>query len=130
MSQKIRSFHDLDVYRNTYADSLTILREIIPKLPSEEKYNLADQLRRSCMAIPALIAEGYAKKHHKKAFAKYLDDANGECNEIIVHLSYCKDIYQKIINIRLLEKLIKNYDKSARQIYRLSCVWKNFSREK
>jgi len=41
----IRSFKDLDVYNNLYQASLTVLREILPKLPEEEKYNLKDQRR-------------------------------------------------------------------------------------
>lgn len=83
----IRNFLDLDVYQNLYKASIIVLKEIIPNLPESEKYNLADQIRRCCMAPCALIAEGYAKKNQKLAWKKYLQDAIGECNEMITHLS-------------------------------------------
>lgn len=126
---KIKSFKDLEVYQNTYRASIIICKEILSKLPSEEKYNLKDQLRRSCTGIPPLIAEGHAKKHQKKAFQKYLDDAIGECNESIVHLSYCKDLYSDRINPQLCTQLIDIYDKSARQMYNLIQAWNKFTRK-
>jgi four helix bundle protein len=121
--KKIVSFTDLIVYQNSYSASLEIMTKLVPKLPDEEKYDLKDQLRRSCKAIPRLIAEGYAKRHQKHGFQKYLDDAIGECNEIIVSLSHAKDIYYKYIDINLCEKLIKGYDITGKQIYRLSEGW-------
>lgn len=126
---KIRSFRDLEVYQNTYRASIIICKEIIPKLPDDEKYNLKPQLRRSCTSIPPLIAEGHAKKHQKKAFQKYLEDAIGEINETIVHLSYVRDLYSHLVRPKLLEQLLDIYDKSARQTYNLIQVWDKFSRK-
>lgn len=125
---RIRSFKDLEVYQNTYRASIIICKEILSNLPDEEKYNLRDQLRRSCTTIPPLIAEGFAKKHQKKAFQKYLDDAIGECNETVVHLSYCRDLYSDRINPKLCEQLIDIYDKSARQMNKLIQIWDKFKR--
>jgi len=83
----IKSFRDPDVYQNTYKSCLEIMKAIIPKLPDSEKYDLKDQLARSCKAIPRLlIAEGFAKKHQRQGFQKYIDDAMAECNETIVSL--------------------------------------------
>ena len=126
---KIKSFKDLEVYQNTYKASIIICKEIIPKLPIEEKYNLKDQIRRSCTSIPPLIAEGHAKRHQKKAFQKYLEDAIGEINETIVHLSYVRDLYNKLINQKIIIQLIDIYDKSARESYNLIEVWDKFSRK-
>jgi len=126
----IRSFRDLEVYQNSYKAMLLVMKEIIPKLPNSEKYDLKNQLSRSCKAIPRLIAEGYAKRHQKSGFQKYLDDAIGECNETVVSLEQCKDIYGKFLNKDLLEELIKNYDITGRQLYNLSLSWKNFKEKK
>ena len=90
------------------------MTKIIPTLPDSEKYDLKDQLSRSCKAIPRLIAEGYAKRHQKLGFQKYLDDAMAECNETVVSLSQCRDIYSRYINVKLCEELIKEYDISGR----------------
>lgn len=122
----IASFHDLEVYRNSYEASVIVMNEVVPKLPEAEKYDLIDQLSRSCKSIPRLIAEGYAKKHQKRGFQKYLDDAMGECNEMVVSLSHCKDIYSRCVGRELCLKLIDTYDKTGRQLYNLSEAWTNF----
>ena len=100
--------------------------KVVPNLPKEEQYDLADQLRRSSKAIPRLIAEGYSKKHQKKGFQKYLDDALTESNEMIVSLSHVRDLYYTHIKPDLSEKLIDIYDKSSRQLYNLAKSWRDF----
>ena len=61
----IKSFRDLLVYQNSYEASIIIAKQILPKLPAKEKFDLTDQLSRSSKAIPRLIAEGYGKKAPK-----------------------------------------------------------------
>lgn len=126
----IRSFLDLEAYQNTYNASLIVIKKIIPRIPNEEKYDLADQLRRSSKAVPRLIAEGYSKKHHKKYFQKYLDDAIGESNETIVSLSHARDLYGQHLNIDLCNSLIDIYDKSSRQMFNLAVTWQDFGYRK
>jgi len=122
----IRSFRDLEVYQNTYAASIEVNTKVVPKLPKEEQDDLADQLRRSSKAIPGLIAEGYSKKHQKRGFHKYLDDALAESNEMIVSLSHVPDLYLRYVDPKLSERLIEVYDKSSRQIYNLAKSWQDF----
>lgn len=124
--KRITSFRDLEVYKNTYNMMLVIMREIVPKLPENEKYDLKDQLSRACKAIPRLIAEGYAKRHQKAGFQKYLDDAMAECNEMVVSLSQIRDIYAKYVNFNRCDELIDIYDKSGRQLYKLGAAWTKF----
>lgn len=88
----IRSFKDLEVYRNLYKASIDVMTRIITKLPQSERFDLKNQLSRSCKAAPRLVAEGYAKKHQKRGFQKYIDDAMAECNECVVSLEQVKDI--------------------------------------
>ena len=107
---------------------LVVMKDIIPYLPDSEKYDLKDQLSRSCKAIPRLIAEGYGKRHQIAGFQKYLDDALGESNETIVSLEQCRDIYK--INPCLIEKLADIYDKTSRQLYNLGQAWSNFKNAK
>ena len=127
---RIASFRDLNVYQGTYQASIAIMTKIIPGLPDSEKYDLKDQLGRSAKAIPRLIAEGYAKRHQRRGFQKYLDDAMAECNETIVSLEQCKDIYPAFVDSALCLKLIDVYDKSGRQLYKLSLAWKSFKDDK
>lgn len=122
----IKSFRDLEVFQNSYNASLIVMKSIVPKLPSIEKYDLKVQLSRSCKAIPRLIAEGYAKRHQLKGFRKYLDDSMAESNEMIVSLSHCRDLYSNFIDVKICNELIDIYDKTGRQIYKLSLAWTNF----
>jgi len=117
----IQSYKDLDVYKNSYMASIRVMKEVLPKLPAIEKFDLADQLRRSVKAIPRLIAEGYAKRHQKHGFQKYLDDALAESNETEVSLQQCKDIYCIECN-----ELLAAYERTGKQIFRLSQVWTTF----
>jgi four helix bundle protein len=126
----IKSFKDLEVYSNTFKLMLIVMKEIIHKLPTNEKYDLKDQLSRACKGIPRLIAEGYAKRHQKAGFQKYLDDAMAECNEMIVSLEQAKDLYNVKPNTIGMEEVIDLYDKSGRQLYKLSTAWTNFKNKK
>jgi len=126
IKKPIRSFKDLEVYQNTYSASIEVISNIVSKLPKVERDDLADQLRRSAKAIPRLIAEGYSKKHQKKEFQKYLDDAMAESNEMIVSSSHARDLYSTYVDPKLCESLIDTYDKSSRQLYNLATKWKNF----
>ena len=123
----IRSFRDLDVYQTTYKAMLLVMKDALPKLPANEKFDLVDQLSRSSKAIPRLIAEGYAKRHQKMGFQKYLDDAMAECNETIVSLEQCRDIYN--LDKQMIEPLVIMYDRAARQLYKLSLAWTKFKRQ-
>ena len=105
------------------------MTKIIPRIPDIERNDLKSQLRRSVKAVPRLIAEGYAKRHQKHGFQKYLDDAMGECNETIVGLEQCRDLYGEFLDKRLCEHLIDLYDKSGRQLYNLSAAWNRFKRD-
>jgi four helix bundle protein len=126
--RRITSFKDLDVYQNTYKSMLIVMKEIVPKLPESEKYDLKDQLSRACKSIPRLIAEGYAKRHQKFGFQKYIDDAMAECNEMNVSLSQSKDLYPRSIDVKICDELIDAYDKSGRQLYKLGSAWTDFKR--
>lgn len=126
----IRSFQDLDVYQRLYNLMLRVFQELLPKLPKEEKYDLKDQIRRSSKAAPALLAEGFAKRYQLRSWRKYIEDTIGEVNEMIHHLSVCRDVYSNFVNQNLCEELIREYDIANKQLYRLSKSWQNFNEKK
>ena len=126
--KKITSYKDLEVYQRAYNACLIVMKDIVPKLPDSEKFDLKDQLSRSSKAIPRLIAEGFAKKHQKAGFQKYLDDAMAESNETQVSVCQSKDIYPKFVDVLICENLISEYDIISKQLYRLREAWSNFSK--
>jgi four helix bundle protein len=125
----ITSFRDLQVYQNSYSACIEVMTKIIPSLPESEKFDLKKQLSSSVKAIPRLIAEGYAKRHQKYGFQKYLDDAMAECNETIVGMEMCRDIFGNHIDKKLCQELVNIYDVCGRQLYKLREAWGKFPKE-
>jgi four helix bundle protein len=73
----VKSFRDLEVYKL----SREVSREIylISKgFPSEEKYSLTDQIRRSSRSVGAQIAEAWGKRRYENHFISKLTDADSE----------------------------------------------------
>ncbi|HUR29827.1 MAG TPA: four helix bundle protein [Saprospiraceae bacterium] len=126
--KKITCYSDLDVYQRAYRACLIVMREIVPKLPANEKYDLGNQLSRSCKAVPRLIAEGFAKKHQRAGYQKYLDDSMAESNETQVGLCQCRDLYYKEIEVTICVELIQEYQIIGKQLYKLSEAWSKFSK--
>jgi four helix bundle protein len=122
----IRTFKDLRVYQNVYKAMLRVMKEITPKLPDEEKFDLKSQMNRACKAPPALLAEGFAKRYQVKQWRKYLDDCIGECYEMINHLQVCVDVYPSYIDPKICTDVIELYNYSCRQLYKLKQSWQNF----
>jgi four helix bundle protein len=128
-SPKIRSFTDLEVYQLAYRSSLDVVRDILPSLPKCEQNDLSDQLRRSSKAIPRLIAEGYSKKHQRRGFQKYLDDALAKSNETIVSMSHVRDLYAKGETTAYCDRLIGSYESISRMLYALRKAWDQFGKQ-
>ena len=83
----IRHFRDLDVYQNALATGLRVY-ELTKRFPSEEKYSLTDQIRRSSRSVCANIAEAWRKRRYEAAFISKLSDAEAEAAETQVHLEF------------------------------------------
>lgn len=126
----ITTFQDLIVYQNLYKVMKLVLQKIVPKLPKEEKYDLADQLRRASKAAPALLAEGFAKRYQKRQWRKYLNDTAGECNEMIHHLSVCLDIYPQNLDKNTCKQAIEIYNLTCKQLTKLGQAWQNYHESK
>lgn len=125
---RIRSFEDLEVYQSSYESMLIVHKNILNKLPKYEDHDLIVQLRKSTEAIPRLITEGHSKRHQKRGFQKYTDDALAESNETIVSLKQAKDLYVHSVDEKLCNELIDAYDKISRQLYNLALAWDKFNR--
>lgn len=86
-----RGFRDLIVYQKSYKAALEIF-ELTKAFPTEEKYSLTDQMRRSSRSVPANIAEGWRKRKYTKMFVSKLIDCSGEASETEVWLDFSKDL--------------------------------------
>lgn len=119
----IRSFRDLEVYREGY--DLAILINInVNKLPLFERNDLGMQLRRASKSVPANIAEGWAKRRFDKQFKVHLDSAIGSSNEMEVHISLAKDL--GFWKTDFCDDLLKRYLLLGGKLTNLRNNWKTF----
>src|SRR5947199_9772334 len=73
----IRTFEDLECWKQCRMLRLFVARQVVPALPRNERYRLGDQLLRAARSTTANIAEGYGRFH-------YLDNAKFCSNARIV----------------------------------------------
>lgn len=104
---KIISHKDLKVYQLSFEAAMQIF-EISKSFPSEEKYSLTDQIRRSSRSVSVNIAEAWRKRRYEKSFVAKLSDSEGEAAETQVWLDYA--IACKYINELVYKDLYDKYD--------------------
>ena len=83
-------FQGLKVYELAYKLAMENFH-LSKAFPKEETYSLTDQIRRSSRSICTNIAEGYRKRKYPKHFSSKMTDADAECSETMVWLSFSKD---------------------------------------
>ena len=86
-----RDFTFLDCWKKCREVKLVFYREIIPELPSEEKYNLGDQIRRAAISTTSNIAEGYGRFYYQESIQFYRI-SRGSLYELLDHLISCYDL--------------------------------------
>lgn len=98
-------FQDLMAYQKSFTLAMKIF-EISKLFPSEEKYSLTDQIRRSSRSVAANIAEAYRKRIYPKHFHSKLTDSDAENSETQVWLELLLDeiTYQKMFFIELVNE--------------------------
>ena len=70
--------------------TLKIYRQVLPLLPAEEKWDLARQLRRSALSIPANIAEGAGRFYYQEN-VRFCYYARGSLEETLSHLAIASE---------------------------------------
>ena len=78
--KEIAHFRDLDVYRKSFTTAMTLF-EITKTFPSEERFSLVDQMRRSSRSVCSNIAEAWRKRRYPAVFRNKLTDAMQEASE-------------------------------------------------
>jgi len=94
-------FEDLDCYKLSLQLMVNV-HDIAKILPLEEKFDLADQIRRASKSTPTNIAEGYGRHHWLDALRFYYI-ARGSLNETISHLIVARTL--EYIEQSLFEEL-------------------------
>ncbi|MEL4307665.1 four helix bundle protein [Joostella sp. CR20] len=80
----MHKIEDLQIWRKSIELSKQVYK-VIKILPSDEKYGLTSQIKRSVISIPSNIAEG-AGRNSNKEFKHFLSIANGSSYELHTQL--------------------------------------------
>ncbi|MBK8615164.1 MAG: four helix bundle protein [Flavobacteriales bacterium] len=80
-------FKDMSIYKKAF-EMARMVFTLSKRFPSEEKFSLTDQVRRSSRSVTAQYAEGYRKKRYPAHFISKMTDADGENAETQVWLDH------------------------------------------
>lgn len=108
----MKSINELDVFKLAHQMTLKIY-EITKPFPSDERYGLISQMRRSAYSIPMNLAEG-SHRLNTKEYRQFVGIAKGSAGEIKYQLLLAKDL--QYINKNTYEDLIRNYERISQML--------------
>lgn len=104
---EIKSFHDLKAWQ--LGRRLTVaVYQLTEQFPSEEKFGLISQMRRSAVSVPSNIAEGHSRRGLPD-YINFVSIANGSLAEletqliIAMDLGFCTEIQSAEIFAQIYE---------------------------
>ena len=86
----MRNYEDLLVWRKAHVLTLAIYKAT-QWFPSEEKFGVTSQIRRSCASIGANLAEGCGRRSDGE-MARFVHIAMGSAVELSYHLRLARDL--------------------------------------
>ena len=119
----IRTYRDLEVYREAYSAALEVSR-LTKGFPRIEQVELGRQLRRAARSVPANIVEGWGKRSSAAEFKRYLQNALGSCQETCMWLEMSLD--ESYITKDKHAELAKRYERTGAMLVSLWKKWKSF----
>lgn len=87
--QNIRSYQELRVYQAAIDAAMRIF-EITKQFPTEKRFSMVDQMRRSSRSVCSNIGEAWRKRRYPAHFQSKLTDSEGESEEtrVWIELSF------------------------------------------
>jgi four helix bundle protein len=116
----MQDFRNLKVWQKAHALTLAVYRET-RNFPSDEKFGITSQLRRSCASIPANLAEGCARGGDI-ASARFVNVAAASASETDYHLLLARDlqyleesIYQPLFEqLTEVKRMLNSFERTLR----------------
>jgi four helix bundle protein len=109
----VKKFQDLIVYQKSLSTAQAIF-ELTKSFPTDEKYSLTDQIRRSSRSVGAQIAEAWGKRNYPKHFTSKLTDADSEQLETQHWLLISKEA--NYIDVETYEILLRQLEEIGRML--------------
>jgi len=112
----IEGLNRLKVWVRAKDFAVLIYKKVLPLLPSEEKWNLNQQLRRSSLSVSANIAEGYGRFYYQDN-VRFCYNARGSLDEVLSHLAFAyemnfisEELYKEVANEgEEIDKMLNGY---------------------
>ncbi|MGO9270912.1 MAG: four helix bundle protein [Terriglobia bacterium] len=109
----LRGHRDLKVFQLAYKLAMEIFTQS-KSFPTDERYSLTSQIRRSSRSVAANIAEGFRKRQYASMFASKLADADAEATETQVWLDFAVDC--GYLSVESREELTAEYERIGRML--------------
>jgi len=126
----VRSFRDLEVYQKALEGAVVVAKTFLPIL-EKVQYPLRDDMVRTSLEIPRLIAEAHSARFESNLQGiALLEKAMAGCNKMVVYLEQARGIYPQDVDGGLSEDTIKKYTYNRTKIFRLQAAWRRWEAEK
>ena len=115
MTEKIRNFRDLDIWKK----GIEIVKDIytaVSGFPKSECYGLTSQMQRCSVSIPSNIAEGF-NRFHNKEYRQFLYMALGSCAELETQIEIAMEL--KYIDEQKKTNFLEKLDHESRMLRNL-----------
>ena len=86
----VQTSKELTVYKKAYALAMRGF-ELSKRFPTEERYALTGQVRRSSRSVCNNLREAWAKRRYPAHFVSKLTDCDGENNETDTSIDFARD---------------------------------------
>ena len=113
----VRHYRELDVYQNAMNLAMEVFEQT-KRWPSEERFNLIDQIRRSSRSVCTNLAEAWRKRRYKAAFVAKLSDSETEAAESQVSAEIA--LRCRYWDENLFCEIDEGYEKVIAQIIRMA----------
>jgi len=113
----VRYYRELDVYQNAMNLAMKVF-ELTKHWPSDERFNLTDQIRRSSRSVCTNLAEAWRKRRYRAAFVAKLSDSETEAAETQVSAEIAMRC--RYWDEKTFREIDEGYEKILGQIVRMA----------
>jgi len=116
MTTTFRSYRDLEVWKRSMMLAKQIY-QVTSRFPSDERFGLANQLRRAAVSIPSNLAEGHARSGAAE-FSRFISMSMGSVAEVETQLLLAIDL--SYVNHDSVAPMLEELDALGRMLRGLS----------
>lgn len=90
-TDNIQGLETLEAWKLAKNFAVKVCKDVLPLLPTEEKWSLSQQIRRAVQSVPANIAEGHGRFYFQETI-RFCYIARGSLAETYTHLTLAYEL--------------------------------------